>query len=102
MDINNAFINGDLFKEVHMSLPLGYQTLEVPGKGEKLARKLNKSIYGIKQVSRQWFIKFASAPSSHDFHQSKYDYSLFTQDNGSNFVALLVYVDDRLLTGPSL
>ncbi|KAL0559069.1 hypothetical protein IC582_003658 [Cucumis melo] len=99
MDINNAFLNGDLFEEVHITLPL--QTSQVPKKGEKLACKLNKSIYDLKQASRQWFLKFAAAISSHGFIQSKVDYSLFTRGNGSTFVALLVYVDDLLLTGPS-
>ena len=73
MDINNAFLNGDLFEEVHMSLPLGYQTSQGLGKGEKLACKLINSIYGLKQVSRQWFLKFAATLSSHGFHQSKFD-----------------------------
>ena len=50
---------------------------------------------------RQWFLKFVAAISSHGFIQSKYDYSLFTLDNGSNFVALLVNVDDILLTRSS-
>lgn len=101
MDIINVFLNGDLFEEVYMSLPMGYKTGEVPRKGEKLACKLNKSIYGVKQASRQWFVKFSSALTAHGFLQSKSDYSLFTCGSGTTFVALLVYVDDILLTGPS-
>ncbi|XP_038896371.1 uncharacterized mitochondrial protein AtMg00810-like [Benincasa hispida] len=84
-----------------MSLSLGYQTSQVPRKGEKLTCKLNKSTYRLKQASRQWFLKFTAALSSHGFHQSKSDYSLFTRGHGHDFVALLVYVDDILLTGPS-
>lgn len=35
------------------------------------------------------------------FTQSKVDYSLFTRGHDGTFVALLVYVDDIILTGPS-
>jgi len=32
------------------------------------------------------------------FQQSKTDYSLFTRQNNSSFTAILIYVDDILLT----
>ena len=90
-----------------MSLPLGfYSKGETEGKGEfvhgaqgSLVCKLNKSLYGFKQASRQWFAKLSNAILQLGFVQSKADYSLFTFTKGSVFVALLVYVDDILLTG---
>ena len=36
------------------------------------------------------------------FQQSKTDYSLFIRQNNSSFIAILIYVDDILLTGNDL
>ena len=101
LDVNNAFLNGDLEEDVYMEIPKGYSVQNTDSK-IPLVCKLNKSLYGLRQASRQWYSKFSSFLISQGFIQSKADYSLIYKGNGSTYVALLVYVDDIVITGASL
>lgn len=61
--------------------------------------KLLKSLYGLKQASRQWNIKLTSALLADNYKQSSYDHLLFTKNQGTCIVVILIYVDDLLITG---
>ena len=69
IDVKTAFLNGDLEEEVYMDQPEGFIT---PGK-ENLVCKLKKSIYGLKQASRQWYIKFNDTITSYGFVENTVD-----------------------------
>lgn len=101
LDISNAFLNGDLDEEIYMTLPPGY----TPKAGETLPPnavcKLNKSLYGLKQASRQWFLKFSSILLFLGFQKSHYDHTLFVKNVDGKYLAVLVYVDDIIIASNS-
>ncbi|CAM8999551.1 unnamed protein product [Rhodiola kirilowii] len=98
LDVDNAFLHGQLDEEVYMTLPPGYFKVE---KAQGKVCKLLKSLYGLKQAPRQWYARFSDALISFGFTQSPNDHSLFTYNKEGIFLALLVYVDDVILTGTS-
>uniref|UniRef100_A0A803PK78 Reverse transcriptase Ty1/copia-type domain-containing protein n=1 Tax=Cannabis sativa TaxID=3483 RepID=A0A803PK78_CANSA len=100
IDINNAFLNGDLNEEVYMVIPPGLTSPNTDGTASNLVCKLHKSIYGLKQSSRQWYTKLSDALLMEGFQQSQADYNLFTKGTGNSFIALLVYVNDIIIAGP--
>ena len=91
LDVNNAFLHGDLDEEVYMEVHKG-----ILNPSNKICN-LKKSLYGLKQAGRQWL------PSGTliylGYQKSKNDYSLFINKSSTNITLIVVYVDDILITG---
>ena len=63
MDVKTMFLNGELEEEIYMVQPKGSI---VKGQEHKVCRLL-KYIYGLKQSSRQWNIRFHNRIKINDF-----------------------------------
>ena len=59
--------------------------------------KLNKSIYGLKQASRQWYYKFHQVIISSGLEMKMVDDCIYHKFSGSKHIYLVLYVDDILL-----
>lgn len=77
-----------------MTPPQGYSKAK-PGQVCKLLR----SLYELKQAGRQWNQELSGRLQNFGFTQSSVDHCLFTKRETKTFTALLVYVDDLLITG---
>ncbi|KAJ4776116.1 hypothetical protein LUZ62_060373 [Rhynchospora pubera] len=98
LDVNNAFLHGDLTERVYMDQPPGFIDNSKPNH----VCLLSKSLYGLKQSPRAWFNKLRSTLLDFHFHESQYDPSLFISHANNHITIILVYVDDILITGSSI
>ncbi|KAA3456249.1 Retrovirus-related Pol polyprotein from transposon TNT 1-94 [Gossypium australe] len=97
IDVNNAFLNGDLTEDIYMEQPPGFEVLGA--NGQQLVCKLNKTLYGLHQAPRAWFHTLKQYLVTRlNFNASKADPSLFIRTSSENVVLLMVYVDDIVIT----
>ena len=95
MDVKTAFLHGDLEEEIYMSQPEHYI---VKGK-ESLVCRLKKSLYGLKQSPRMWYLKFDAFVMSNGFVRSKSDHYVYFRVENDRLLIVALYVDDMLLFG---
>jgi hypothetical protein len=67
MDVKTTFLNRDLYENVYMAQPKGF----VVEGNESLECHLTKSIYGLKQAFRQWYLKFDETIRKFGFKKMK-------------------------------
>jgi len=64
--------------------------------------KLKKSIYGLKQASHQWYLKFNDIVVSFGFNENTVDWCIYLKVSESKVIFLILYIDDILLATNNL
>ena len=100
IDFVLAFPQADLDVDIWMYLPSGFQ---IDGATEeessrKYILKLNKSLYGLKQASFNWYEKLKSGLLVRGFTQSKIDPCLYFKKG----MLIITYVDDCIIVAKSM
>ena len=94
IDVNTAFLHGELEEEVRMRQPEGFA---VKGK-EHLVCKRNKSLYSLKQSPRCWTYVLEGHLQSMGFVQTPSDPCIYVAEGGDSFI-IAVHADDMILAG---
>jgi hypothetical protein len=93
IDVKTSFLNGDLLENVYTAQPTSFT---VKGK-EHMECHMKKSIYGLKQTSRQWYLKFDETIRRFGFKENEEDNCIYAKFRSVKFIFLILYVDDILL-----
>jgi hypothetical protein len=93
MDVKTAFLNGNLTEDVYMTQPEGF----IDPKYARKICKLQKSIYGLKQVSQSWKLHFDEVVKGFGLIKNVEEPCVYKKVSGSAVVFLVLYVDDILL-----
>ena len=95
MNVKTIFLDGNLEEEIYMMQPESF----IAKNQEHMVCKLKRPIYGFKQASRSWNIRFDQAIKSFGFEQNLDEPCVYKRHRDNVVMFLVIYVDDILLIG---
>ena len=98
MDVKTAFLNGHLSENVYMAQPKVFVDPKYPN----IVCKLNKSIYGLKQASQSWNLRFDQIIIEFGFVKNEDEPCVYRKTSGITISFLILYVDDILIIGNNI
>ena len=90
-DVKTAFLNSNLKETIYMHQPPGFRD------GTNRVCLLNKSIYGLKQAAKDWYMEFKGTLLKFGFQCLHSESCLFLYIRNGVFVIVGLYVDDGLI-----
>ena len=99
MDIDNAFLNGDLEHEIYMKIPEGYDEVISEDVNKEDCLILQKEIDGLVQAARQFWKKLFHKMQEGGFQLSKADLCMLYREDERGICIIIIYNDDMLIIG---
>jgi hypothetical protein len=93
MNVKTTFLYGNLTEDEYMTQPKGFADTKNVGK----ICKLQKSIYGLKQASQSWNMRFDEVVKGFDFIKNVEEPCVYKKVSGGTIVFLVLYVHVILL-----
>ena len=72
-DVKTVFLNGNIDEKIYMVQPENFESND----SKQLVCELKRSIYGLKQASRQWYRKFDQVITSFGFKENTIDQCIY-------------------------
>ena len=94
IDIETAFLYGDLKEEIYMECPQGMSDVK---KDDCII--LNKRIYNLVQAAHQYYKKAVKILKSSSFIGSNIDSCLYAKKSVKGIVYVVLYIDNNLMIG---
>lgn len=93
VDVETAFLYGDVDEDIYMDQPDGFEDERSPTK----KCVLQKALYEIKKAARQWNHKLNRHLEYKGFKSSTDDPCVFVRVSGEEYSIIVIYVDDLML-----
>ncbi|MCO5576728.1 hypothetical protein L7F22_030545 [Adiantum nelumboides] len=97
LDVQTAFLHGDLSEELYMQQPPLFESSEYPHH----VCRLHRSIYGLKQSPRLWFQRFNDFMLAHGYTRLLSEPYIYIRHTPISSLIIALYVDDIPVAGSS-
>ena len=99
VDIDNAFLNGDLEHEIYMKIPEGYDEVISKDVDKEDCLILKNAIYGLVQAARQFWKKIVDKMQGGGYQLSEADPCMLYKEDDKGVCIIIIYIDDMLIIG---
>jgi hypothetical protein len=97
MDVKSDFLNSVILEEVYVRQPTGFESPKYPDG----VYKILKTLYGLKQASRAWYVSLDMFLLEHRYVIGSVDKTLFTLNYCTDFLLVHIYVNDIIFDDSS-